>query len=1208
MKIANNPQRKPACFRRGILTLAVMFLILSATAAFGESVADHAVALSTTIQRDPPTIRIRWPASPDATQYVVFRKLSTAVAWESGAVLDAAQTEYVDTTARVEASYEYGIVKSAPGYRGYGFIAAGIDLPLIEDRGKVVLIVEKSIATELPAELALLEQDLAGDGWVVMRHEVARSDSPKKVKALIVADFDSDPTHVRSVFLLGHVPVPYSGNLSPDGHADHLGAWPADAYYGDMDGEWTDATVNNSAAADVRNWNVPGDGKFDQSAIPSDIELEVGRVDLAGLPSFPQSEVELLRRYLEKDHRFRHRLFTEESAGLISDGFGLAGGEAFAANAWANFTSLIGPGNVVEGQWFPTLSTNGRLWAFADGEGTYSSLGGNIDMSRFASFKCGAVFTTMFGSYLGDWDHPDALLRGPLAAAGSGLACVWAGRPFWYLHQMGLGRTIGNSTLVTQNNLELYPSNLNGRGVHIALMGDPSLRMQYVEPPSAFQAQKQVADRVFLSWVAPAGSVDGYHVYRATSPAGPFQRLNNGLLADPTYTDNDSLSDAVYMVRSVKREHGNGGTYFNASQGLFTELVPPTVTLSATVPSASGIASVVFSRTGIITAALPVAYRLAGSGVNGVDYEPLAGEVTIPAGCTFAKVEVRSKGRAGLRAKRSVKILLMPGSTYRAGNPASAKVILAGDGSAVRPFPLTYTGLIPPGSVAGDGPGRIVVKLGRSGSFSAVIRVGGKMFRLVGMLDADGKFSASISGHAGWKLDLALDLTSSSGVLTGSLGRDTFPASEFFIRPGLIPSTVYAASGYYTAALSPTGGVGSPEGAGWVLVKVDRHGHGRLVGLLGDGTLLSLGITLDTQHRFPLFAPLYEGRGWIAGDVGFPGNADDTAVAGQLDWFKPAIPAAPVYPNGFSAQVSLVGSRYLLSDSRGSAWKLPELAGNVRWSAEGGGLSHPLSELITLDRSGVATVLSPATHGLSVDVENASGLIGGSFIHPDLGRSVRFHAVTLQKENRAIGAFSAEGRTGLIVFERNTDLPGANVGGRNGDDIRPTIDFLYPSPSIRIDEIQTQPSLYVFGTANDSEGLALVQYQTLHRGTLSPLGTANGGGSWSFPLFLLPGDFGEHTVFVRAIDVNGNESDLISRTFTYVVMRDLTVVVNGAGSVTPDFLGTTPREMGESYSIEATPAPGHRFTGWSGSVISTANRITFTMAEGFRIKANFAEQ
>ena len=91
------------------------------------------------------------------------------------------------------------------------------------------------------------------------------------------------------MFLFGHVPVAYSGDIVPDGHCpDHRGAWPCDGFYGDMDGEWTDSTVNDSTAADARNRNVPGDGKYDQSSFPAALKLMVGRVDLANMPGTSQ--------------------------------------------------------------------------------------------------------------------------------------------------------------------------------------------------------------------------------------------------------------------------------------------------------------------------------------------------------------------------------------------------------------------------------------------------------------------------------------------------------------------------------------------------------------------------------------------------------------------------------------------------------------------------------------------------------------------------------------------------------------------------------------------------------------------------------------------------------------------------------------------------------------------------------------------------------
>ena len=60
--------------------------------------------------------------------------------------------------------------------------------------------------------------------------------------------------------LLGHVPVPYSGSINPDGPPDHFGAWATDAYYAELNGAWTDTSVNTTVASRAENRNIPGDG------------------------------------------------------------------------------------------------------------------------------------------------------------------------------------------------------------------------------------------------------------------------------------------------------------------------------------------------------------------------------------------------------------------------------------------------------------------------------------------------------------------------------------------------------------------------------------------------------------------------------------------------------------------------------------------------------------------------------------------------------------------------------------------------------------------------------------------------------------------------------------------------------------------------------------------------------------------------------------
>ena len=544
---------------------AAGFLALAHRPARAQATSDYAVQVTAAVQSAPPRITLSWPAFAGATSHTVYRKAWGAAAWgASVATLAGSATQYVDNGVAVGTKYEYQVYRAA-SVTGYGYLATGIDLPLVEDRGKVILVVDATMAAPLAAELARLQADLAGDGWSVLRHDVLRTDTVPSVKALVKADYAADPTRVASVFLFGHVPVPYSGSLAPDGHSDHVGAWPADLYYGDMDGTWTDTQTLTGTG---RGSNVPGDGKFDQSYAPGGtIELGVGRVDLANMPAFaPKTETDLLRQYLNKDHGFRVKAWTLPARGLIDDNFGAFGGEAFASTGWRAFSAFFSPANVFSLDWFGTLGANGYLWAYGCGGGNYTGAGGVGSTSNFAATDTKTAFTFLFGSYFGDWDVSNNFLRAPLATTSYGLTCAWAGRPAWYVHHMAMGETIGYAARVTQNNSGTYFYGY-GPSVHVALMGDPTLRMHVVAPASNVAAAGG-AGAATISWTASTDTVAGYHVYRGASAAGPFTRVTPALVAAPPYVDTGvSGGTYAYLVRAVRLETTPSGSYWNASTG-----------------------------------------------------------------------------------------------------------------------------------------------------------------------------------------------------------------------------------------------------------------------------------------------------------------------------------------------------------------------------------------------------------------------------------------------------------------------------------------------------------------------------------------------------------------------------------------------------------------------------------------------------------------
>lgn len=372
------------------------------------------------------------------------------------------------------------------------------------------------------------------------------------------------------------MPVPYSGNIAPDGHTpDHLGAWPADGYYADMDGNWTDVSINNAGASQLRNQNVPGDGKFDQSTFPSNLELQIGRVDMRNLPAFSLSETELLRQYLDKNHAYRNKHFSTVNRALIDDNFG-GFPEGFSGSAWRNFSVLCGANNIVTTDYFNTMKVEPYQWSYGCGGGSYTSCSGIGNTAAFAADSIQSIFTMLFGSYFGDWDSPsDNLLRAALAN-GSTLTNSWSGRPFWHFHQMGLGLPIGYSALQSMNNISIYDANNSQRGVHMALMGDPTLRAHILAPAQNLLASFDEG-HAQLSWDASAEAVPGYNLYRRFGETGAFEKLNSEPVSDLNYVDSCFTEPGIYeyMVRSVALEVTNSGSFYNEGTGVFDTLSNP---------------------------------------------------------------------------------------------------------------------------------------------------------------------------------------------------------------------------------------------------------------------------------------------------------------------------------------------------------------------------------------------------------------------------------------------------------------------------------------------------------------------------------------------------------------------------------------------------------------------------------------------------------
>lgn len=539
-----------------------------------QSSKDFAVLARVEINRSTPSISIKWPQLTDVVNYQIYRKGKTETTWGTvKATVAGTDTMWIDTAIIIGSEYEYYIIKTkADLSNGFTYLLGGIDIPVVHSRGNVLVVVEKTLSDSLNTELNSYYKDLAADGWNVYSITVNKTDSIQTVRRAIQQK-DAQLGGLKSLIILGHVPVPYSGNFAPDGHGDHAGVWPTDAYYAIDYNNWADATYKVTGITRTENQNLPNDGKYDNTTLPGVVKYQTGRIDLSNMPKFSQSEVQLTKQYLKKDHDFRYKITKTVEKGIVDDNFSYTLG-AFGSTGWRDFSVMFGANNVSAEDYFTACRNENILFAYGAGDGTYQSADGIGNTDSFTTQK-GAIFNMLFGSYFGDWDNANNFLRAPLAAAENGLTSAWSGRPYWVNHAMALGEPIGNSVITTQNNKGTYQDNLYKNTVPIGLMGDPTLRLHIIAPPNNVEATPMDSNTtVKLKWnAANESGIIGYNIYRSNTSFNNYTLVNTSPVTDTFFVDNLPYNDTnYYLVKTLKLTQSASGTYYNLSQGTQTNI------------------------------------------------------------------------------------------------------------------------------------------------------------------------------------------------------------------------------------------------------------------------------------------------------------------------------------------------------------------------------------------------------------------------------------------------------------------------------------------------------------------------------------------------------------------------------------------------------------------------------------------------------------
>jgi hypothetical protein len=318
----------------------------------------------------------------------------------------------------------------------------------------------------------------------------------------------------------------------------------------------------------------------------------------------------------------------------------------------------------------------------------------------------------------------------------------------------------------------------------------------------------------------------------------------------------------------------------------------------------------------------------------------------------------------------------------------------------------TYEGLFfDANGVVPAGSGFFSAQVNNNGNFTAKLQQGNASHPISGQFSLTGEWSTNtLAAWAGTAVSLTLDLTGGAA-LNGGLTNAGWTAQleaglAVFSKTNPAPQ-----AGNYTVVLPGTSSAALPGGNGFGAVTVNASGAVTFSGVLGDGTKVTQSATVSPQGRWPLYIPLASGNGLLLGWLTFT-NGPDSDLDGPLQWFKPSLPATPLYPAGFTNEIEAVGSAYSLSNG-GRVLNLT----NGFVLLEHGGLSETISNQFVLGANNEVT----GSEKLILTFTTATGLFQGSATNPP-GKAISFSGAVLQKQNAGFGQFLGASQSGSVYL------------------------------------------------------------------------------------------------------------------------------------------------------------------------------------------------
>jgi Bacterial Ig domain len=274
-----------------------------------------------------------------------------------------------------------------------------------------------------------------------------------------------------------------------------------------------------------------------------------------------------------------------------------------------------------------------------------------------------------------------------------------------------------------------------------------------------------------------------------------------------------------------------------------------------------------------------------------------------------------------------------------------------------------------------ESAGSVKITLATGGKYSGTVQMAGGRYSFSGQFGALCQGTKVILRKGANPLNVSFTLKpGSAGQLTGTLSDGTWTAQLYGGLAGFNSKTNPAPyAGSYTLAIPGQDNPPFLLGNGFGSLKVDGNGNVKLAGALADGTKLSQSAALSTDGTWPLFVPLYSGKGLLFGWVTFVSRASDD-LHGGLSWVKLPAPTSHFYPGGLSLASDAVGSTFVPGPQPYALGKAQLQLGET-----GNGLMMALK-------------VSPTT-----------GVFNGNILNRVTGKPVKFQGALVDKMNAGYG-------------------------------------------------------------------------------------------------------------------------------------------------------------------------------------------------------------